>query len=264
MAQPPLPFTLLTEESTNTTMALPGGFDPMTAWLLAQCSTPTYQQYDTATPPDLSSLTLTGATITSGTPQLLTVSEANGPDASPNFPGSYTTLPVGFVVAISQSGVSSKSSLPPQFIVVTLRGTQTWDEWMDDAEAFPDFYGNTGGLVHSGIYGMYTVGTLSVLSVPTGSFLHPYQTNVPNSFRIVHACDIIPILPGTTVISNSLLAIDAAQVTDPYTYVGQQYPGLPGNVVSFCAQTGDIGGNHSCLNIYLPYTTWLAAAWLGE
>src|SRR5579862_8548326 len=97
MTLPAFPFTTLTEESTNTTMTLPAGFDAMTAWLLAQCCELTYLQYDMATPPDLSSLILTGATLTPGTPQLLTVSEANGPESSPNFPGSYTTQSVGFV-----------------------------------------------------------------------------------------------------------------------------------------------------------------------
>lgn len=353
MALPAFPFTTLTEESTNTTMTLPAGFDAMTAWLLAQCCELTYLQYDMATPPDLSSLTLTGVTLAPGTPQLLTVSEANGPESSPNFPGSYTTQSVGFVVAISQTGVNPKSSLPAQFIVVALRGTQTWDEWVDDAEAFPVFYGNTAGLVHSGIYDLYIDGTdgatvsnplgptpadraagsiaaqiatiltngslpknlpiyvtghslgaalaalcgldialnfssavpppatsnISVYTLacprlvmglqvegsplaPTGTFLNQYQTSLPNTFQIVHACDIIPILPGTTVISNSLLAINAAQVTDAYTYLGQSYPGLP-NVVSFCAQQGDIGNNHACAVSYLPYVTWLAAAWLA-
>jgi Lipase (class 3) len=349
MTPPPFGFTSLTESSTNTTMTLPADFDPMSAWLLAQCCGLTYLQYDTATPPALSTLTLTGATITPGTPQVLTVSEANGPESSPDYPGSYTNMSVGFAVSISQSG--AKGSLPSQFIVVALRGTQTWDEWMGDAEAYPAFYGSTIGLVHGGIYGLYTDGTdgatvqnplsptaanratgsiaaqiatiltngslpanlpiyvtghslggalaalcaldialnfssavqsvsvytlasprvvmglqfpgdFSVLSAPTGNFLNQYQTAVPKSFQIVHACDIIPILPPTTVISNSLLTINAAQITDGYTYLGKTYPGLP-NVISFCAQTGDIGNNHGCAISYLPYAAWLAAAWLA-
>jgi hypothetical protein len=34
--------------------------------------------------------------------------------------------------------------------------------------------------------------------------------------------------------------------------------GLPGNVVSFIAQTGDIGNNHGCIGTYVPYLQALA------
>ena len=156
MTAPAVSFTQLTENSTNTTMKLPDGFDPMTAWLLAQCCTLTYLQYDTSKPPDFSRLTLTGAKLTPGTAHVLWASEANVPESSPDYPGSYAKLPVGFAADIRQTGVDSKSSLPAHFVVVALRGTQTWDEWIDDAEAYSAFYGDRPGLVHGGICGLYT------------------------------------------------------------------------------------------------------------
>jgi hypothetical protein len=39
--------------------------------------------------------------------------------------------------------------------------------------------------------------------------------------------------------------------------------GLPQNVINFCAQTGDIGCNHGCVNTYVPYLAALAANFSG-
>jgi hypothetical protein len=33
---------------------------------------------------------------------------------------------------------------------------------------------------------------------------------------------------------------------------------MSGNVINFCAQTGDIGNNHSCVITYIPYVQALA------
>lgn len=38
---------------------------------------------------------------------------------------------------------------------------------------------------------------------------------------------------------------------------------LTQNVLRFCAQTGDIGCNHSCTNTYVPYLAQLAAGFKG-
>ena len=342
-------FTTLTEPPNNTE-TLPAGFNANMAWLLGQCCNLTYQQYDTATPPDVSSLTLgTGVTITTSLLAPFSVSEANGPQSTMSDPGDYTTVPAGFAVVVSQSGLPSP--FPAQFIVVALRGTQTWDEWISDAEAYPDVFasGNLGlALVHSGIYGFYVTGSFGVSSQtpldplqsnrapgsiayqvagyfaqtslpanlpiyvtghslggalapmsawdvasilkPAGSTvsmyslaaprcilgfafpslsvlatigtsyaLQPYQAAVPNSFRIVHACDIVPVLPPSTIVSNTSLSVTTAHVTDSYSIGNQNYPGLAQNVVTFCAQTRDLGGNHSCLLTYLPYVQWLAS-----
>lgn len=166
-------------------------------------------------------------------------------------------------------------------------------------------------------------------------FLSRYQFYVPNSYAIIHAADLIPILPPTSV-SLGPLTLSFAHVTDPYqidgsgatatatigsgsvtsvsvdnsnssgysdlsfaplvvfsggggsgaaatasvglvdgdvsvtvTNGGTGYTSAPAvqivssgslaqNAVSFCAQTGDIGMNHSCANTYVPYLQQLA------
>ena len=97
------------------------------------------------------------------------------------------------------------------------------------------------------------------VSAGTSGLLQPYQQAVPNSFRIVHACDIVPVLPPSTIVNNTSLNVTTAHVTDSYNIGDFTYPGLAQNVVTFCAQTGDLGGNHSCLLTYLPYVQWLAS-----
>lgn len=165
-------------------------------------------------------------------------------------------------------------------------------------------------------------------------FISRYQFYVPNSYRIVHAADIIPILGPTSVALGSTLTLSFAHVTDSwkldgkgatatasisggavtsvnvggnysgYSYLswaplvefsggggtgaagtasvdvfgyvsvkvtngGSGYTSVPNvqlvsngslvqNVVSFCAQTGDIGMNHSCAYTYVPYLQQLA------
>lgn len=87
----------------------------------------------------------------------------------------------------------------------------------------------------------------STLSVPTGTFVSAYNQAVPVSWRVVHAADLVPILPPpcTQVSSDLEASVQFAHVT--------------ANVVTFCAQTGSIGGNHSCSGTYVPYLKLLAA-----
>jgi len=164
------------------------------------------------------------------------------------------------------------------------------------------------------------------------AFVWNYQNAVPNTYQIVHAADIIPILPPTSI-SLGPLKVTCAHVSDPcqvgggatatavianggvssvtvnnqssagytsaapptvvftggggsgaaatasislfgdvdvnVTNPGSGYTSAPTvqiissgslteNVVSFCAQTGDIGGNHACLTLYVPYLEQLA------
>lgn len=162
-------------------------------------------------------------------------------------------------------------------------------------------------------------------------FVCSYQAYVPNSYRIVHAADIVPILGPTSTALGSVLTLSFLHVTDPWQLggsgitatasisggavtgvtVGGNYSGysfsprvqfsggggsgavaiasvstfgyvtvnvirggsgytsapqvqifpngsLKQNVVSFCAQTGDIGMNHSCAYTYVPYLQQLA------
>ena len=352
MASPNFPFNLLTEPSTNTTTNVPAGFNVNMAWLLGQCCNVTYQDYNQNIAPDLSSLTLgPGVTVSATLVQGFTASEANGPASTVADPGDYTTFPAGFAAVISVS--NPPSGVPPQFIVVALRGTQTWEEWIEDAEAYPTFFagGNsnfaTTALAHDGFYALYTAGSLGarakspldpsasnrapgsvaqqvatyfagtslpaklpvyvtghslggalaaycawdiaailapsnsgvsmyslaaprcvmgfgipgyldgIINVPVDSFLQGYQGAVPNSFRVVHTCDIAPILPPSTIINNNFFGLTTAHVTDAWTYLGKS-GGLTGNVVAFAAQTGDIGGNHSCASTYLPFLAALA------
>ena len=168
-------------------------------------------------------------------------------------------------------------------------------------------------------------------------FLSYYQAYVPNSYQIVHAADIIPILgPLSTTLGP--LTLNYAQVTDAwqlggsgataaatvsggavtsvnlttnnysgYSYSprvvfsggggsgaaavasvdfflgsisfkitngGSGYTSAPSvqiipsgslvqNVINFCAQTGDIGMNHSCAYVYVPYLQQLANGFSG-
>lgn len=181
----------------------------------------------------------------------------------------------------------------------------------------------------------------SLFPVPTfddgAAFLAAYQSAVPNTYQIVHASDIIPILPPLAT-NLGPLTLSFAQVTDSFqlgsgaigtasvsggavtainvdntnsTGYSSTYPptvefsggdgsgaiatasvslfgnvevtvtnggsgytsaptveinsthGLPQNVVNFCAQTGDIGCNHGCVNTYVPYLAALAAKFGG-
>ena len=86
---------------------------------------------------------------------------------------------------------------------------------------------------------------MSRFELERDEFVTKYQAAVPNTFRIVHACDIVPILPAANFAVGAL-SIQAAHVTE--------------NVVNFCAQTGDVGCNHACATTYLPYVTGLPAS----
>lgn len=340
-------------ENSNVIVQVPQGFNVQMAWLLAQCSNLTYTQYDLGPGqlPDFSSLQMGSSnnTITTSNPVAFNVSEAAGSGSIPGDVGDYYPAAAGFAVTITQSNPAPGT--PATFIVIALRGTRTWTEWMDDVEAVPiGFDGTfngaiTYGAVHVGILGYYTIGTnganygnngwMTRNNRPTGSlaaqiasyvgalsspqniyvtghslggalasicaydlalnfsqsyssltmynfasprvamggdlknytavgvsvstFLQNYQKNVPNSYRIVHASDIIPILPSTDLVLGPI-ELTAAHVTDGWS-IGMVYnPGLSANVVNFCAQSGDIGTNHSCSLTYLPYAQWLASA----
>lgn len=76
-------------------------------------------------------------------------------------------------------------------------------------------------------------------------FLQSFQQSVPNSYQIANACDIVPISPPGSVTLGplTLTCLPVAKTT-----------------VSFCVQTGDIGGNHGCVETYVPYLQQLANA----
>jgi hypothetical protein len=344
-------FTPLVEPS-NVIVLPPNGFGVKMAWLMAQCCALTYAQYDLGPGqlPNFTSLTLgSGYKITASNAVPFVTSEPAGPDSIPGDVGDYYPAAAGFGVSLS---IAPPVGPPNTIIVIALRGTRTWTEWLADAEAVPlGFDGAlTYGAVHAGILGYYTMGLDGVtygsngwmaqpsyrpqgslaaqiyaymLRIPrqynvyvTGHslggalasicaydlalnfqcpnspnsnfcvspsnlfmynlasprvvmggdvdqstffqvdvsiFLKKYQPLVPNSFRIVHASDIIPILPESSL-SLGPIDLTSAHVTDAY----QGSNGLSANVVNFCAQTGDISMNHACVLTYLPYVQWLA------
>lgn len=350
MSTPSFAFTTLNENPSVITQQLPAGFNASVAWLLAQCCNLTYDQYDSGpnTLPDFSTLTTgTGNTITASNAVAFTVSEPAGPGSIPGDVGDYYLEAGGFGVVLTQSNPMPNTN--KSFIVIALRGTRTWTEWLDDAEAVPLGFDGTFngalqyGCVHAGILGYYTLGSdgatygsngwmsaanrpagslaaqianyigklstpldvyvtghslggalaaicaydlalnfktkisslfmynlasprlamgadvegSSLFNIPVRTFLQNYQQNVPNSYRIVHSCDIVPILPPAALALGPI-GVAAAHITDGWSVGVVRNPGLSANVVNFCAQSGDIGGNHACQFTYLPYTQWLA------
>lgn len=338
----------MTEPASKTTTTLPPGFDADLAWLLGQCCNVTYQDYDQDTPPDLSVLQLgTGVTISPSAVQGFAAWEANGPASTVADPGDYSNFPAGFAAVLAIH--NAPAGVPSQLIVVALRGTQTWEEWFENSEAYPELFASGTetfqalALVHSGFYALYTAGYLGAtvsapldpnpanrapksiaqqvatyfagsslpqnvpvyvtghslggalavycawdiqailtptisqismysLAVPrcalgfavdkfgitTGSFLEAYQKAIPNSFRVVHTCDLVPVLPPSTIVSTTYVTLTTAHVTDAWTNGGQSGR-LTNNVLAFAAQTGDISGNHSCALTYVPYLAALAS-----
>lgn len=433
-----VPFTVLVEPTSNVTQSPPPApFDAGIAYVLGQCCSLTYVQFDqdsidTAAFSTLNLLgSLKGYTVSASNLQPFTASEANEPGPTTGDIGDYDQVTAGFGVQLTLTPPNNGS--PENIIIVALRGTRTWAEWINNADAFPvPFAGSTGtndglGSVHAGFYAGYTIGTngqaaasgeelsatvsqrapgsiavqvatyVSGLSgdlpiyvtghslggalatlcaldiaynfgnsfseiymyslasprvavgadsfgipIPTlgnqQGFISNYQIYVPNSYQIVHAADIIPIL-GPLATKLGPLLLSCAQITDPYqgsgsgatatasigngavtgitlnndNYTGYSsyfpprivlsggggsgatarasvdfgtieftitHPGsgytsppavqiltngsFPQNVVSFCAQTGDIGDNHGCVLTYVPYLLALATDFQSE
>jgi len=75
---------------------------------------------------------------------------------------------------------------------------------------------------------------------------------------------------GQGALAQGSTSLFEATVSVNVLYGGSGYTSAPNvdlpssgsaqaNVVSFCAQTGDIGMNHGCVNTYVPYLAKLAA-----
>ena len=77
-----------------------------------------------------------------------------------------------------------------------------------------------------------------------GNFVLAYEKAVNNSWRVVNAADIVPILPPAAI-NLSAISIDFKHVT--------------GQTVTYCDQTESIGDNHGLTVYYLPYMASLAA-----
>ena len=445
-SNPPPFFTTLTQPADTVSQSTPSSpFDANIAYLLGQCCNLAYDQFadggGSTWAPDWSSLVFAGSTVSLASqtnPQPLTMCEALGPALGPipiaGDAGYYVQLPAGFAVQLTLTPTGGGDA--QTIVVIALRGTRTWQEWINDAEAVPVAFGTLGGTVHAGFFADYTVGTNGLVSskpfnerapgslaaqvaayvsqLPQGddslplyvtghslggalaalcaldvalnfgtscsslamyslasprvaagavvagvagvqlsveTFVQLYQQNVPNTYAIVHAADIVPILPPMAISlppgsstppaspptlgnPSTLLSLYAAQVTDPLggvgavaaaqlgstggvasidvlssgsgysidplpevvisggggsgaeatasvsldgtitvtvTAAGSGYTTAPtvqivstgssllANVISFCAQTGDIADNHSCSTTYVPYLAQLAA-----
>jgi hypothetical protein len=172
MSQAPEPassfvLTPLTEPQSYADPTPPASADPSTLLLLGNLCLLTYQQYANGTP-TLSEQQIQaqiGSSWSVSNFTGFTISEALGTGTIPGEPGFYTTLPVGFAVTLTNSGQVLN--------VIALRGSQSFDEWLNDATAIPASFvvGNNGGanyphfeiaplgMVHGGFYALYTQGT---------------------------------------------------------------------------------------------------------
>lgn len=157
-------FTPLNEPQSAVVSGLPAGFDPTIALLMAQCCQGTYAQLanwsygQNGTTYDVTQL-LTAVTITKSTVTPITSYEpldfgTSSTAQTPNT-GDFVPLPYGFALQVTESSIGA-------FNVIALRGTQSYAEWIEDADAVPATFalGNASpGFVHGGFYDAYTRGT---------------------------------------------------------------------------------------------------------
>ncbi len=83
-----------------------------------------------------------------------------------------------------------------------------------------------------------------VLNIPASTFATNFSNAVQNCWLVANSCDIVPIMPPPSTDAGGLVDIEFQAVTS--------------NIISFCAQAGTIGGNHSCADTYTPYLQALA------
>jgi triacylglycerol lipase len=81
-------------------------------------------------------------------------------------------------------------------------------------------------------------------------FVDNYQSRVPDSFRVVNAADLVPILPPPS------LTVSAIKTSLLFEHVTS-------DPINYCAQLQTIGNNHSLDDNYLPYATAAAAGFRG-
>jgi len=318
--------------------SLPAGFNVQMALIMAQCCALSYTQLSQqpASPstalsanqlsalnvpsgPNATSYTFTQLSYSSPAVVPFTGSESLGLGFTATDPGAFVTIPFGFAV---QAADNSGKGL---FNVIALRGTQTYEEWVADADIVPTSFALYNvldpGDVPGGFYQVYVQGTDGVAPTtstprPAGSiaqqlasllqsngwnssiplyitghslgaalaafaamdaacnfpkafsqlymynfappnisasglftaeakFAGNFQANVPNSFSVINAADIVPILPPGSLSLGGLT-------------MGFMQAVSSSNQVVYCAQLESLGNNHSLANNYLQFVSSLA------
>ncbi|WJG07625.1 lipase family protein [Aliiglaciecola sp. LCG003] len=171
-------FNKLTQPCNTVSSSAPYGFEPATGLILGNACNLTYLQYahgDAALSESLISQTMgidgTFTQIGKG----FTTSESIGTGTTANMAGDYRTVPIGF--AMNYTSLDGNGG----FNIIALRGTRTYQEWINDAEAIPAFWhvGNNNGdyydeatlkgfgMVHGGFYHLYNAGSNGQIPVKT-------------------------------------------------------------------------------------------------
>jgi len=324
MTAPSFAFNTLVQPSSSVTQNVPSGFDPNMTYLLASATSAAVQLYalgiTSLTPAMIGALPLVGGAASYQQTDTFYAPEALGFGASSTTPGAYTQVTIGFAMQ------ALDGSDNPLFTVIALRGTQTYQEWVNDLTALPQSFAlvSGSGYVHAGFYAMYTTGpdgqtpssgqrvtgslagqiyqavqattwpntvplyitghslgaalaelcamdlasnakssaksfTMINLAPPRVSaglildgvtvfdpteFMTSYQGAVPNSYAVVNAADLVPIMPPTLGTTSIQLAFNPVVTS--------------GNTVMYCAQLGDIASNHELTLNYLPYVQQLS------
>jgi len=184
-------FNQLTQPTNTVSATAPSGFDPAVGLILGNACNLAYLQYASgiaALSADLIQQTMgTNGTFT----QIgdgFTTSESIGTGATAGTAGYYRTVPVGFAMNYTPSSGGQG------FNIIALRGTRTYQEWLDDAEAIPAYWyvGNNNGqyfeeysisglgMVHGGFLNLYTVGTNGELPVKTYPEFSKFEYNRPD------------------------------------------------------------------------------------
>jgi Lipase (class 3) len=171
MATPSFAFNTLVQPSASVTQTTPSGFDANMANLLATTTAAVVQLYaqglTSLTTAMLDALPLVGGAASyQQIGSVFTAPEALGFGAnaatasqSSSTPGAYVQVTIGLAL---QALDASKN---PLFTVIALRGTQTYQEWVNDLTALPRSFAlippksDSVGYVHSGFYAVYATGT---------------------------------------------------------------------------------------------------------
>ena len=184
------PFTSLVQPTASVS-ATPAAssFDPGTAYLLGQCCALTYAQFDAGaiTLDSFSAMQLAGSldghALKASNLVEFTVSEASEPGPTPGDVGDYFQTQGGFGVQLAMTQGQSTHT----WTVIALRGTRTFTEWLDDAEALPVAFApgivelDGQGSVHSGFYADYTVGTSGAVVASSSALSGTVADRAPGS-----------------------------------------------------------------------------------